>query len=432
MLALHQFDYIFAIGVMFAFLDAFNIGANDVANSFSSSVASRCLKYWQAMLLAAIMEFLGAVLVGSRVSDTIRTKIIDLNAFNGSPAGLMITMMCALIGSSVWLTIATFIGMPVSTTHSITGGIIGSGIAAVGAENVFWGWKGFSQIVASWFIAPVLGGCISGCLFLIVKFGVLERKHNLRNALILAPIIVFLTFSVLTMLIVWKGSPQLKLDDLSTGATVGSILGVGAVASILYLIFINPIFVRRLMYDDWTIPFYHVPIGFMYYFKSKDDIPPLPEGKTVVTDYYSGKGAETQPVASSSGADSLDSENASGELTEKKETFDENEIEKQVTKPAPVKEEVTADNITITTTATHGEKKIWLELAKRPAKWPLLIGLLLSYGVRFDVIDAQIHDGSRLARGVEGMHARSKHYNIKVEHIFSMLQAVTACTILDF
>ena len=78
-MALHQFDYIFAIAMIFAFLDAWNIGANDVANSFSSSVSSRSLKYWQAMILAAICEFLGAVLVGSRVSDTIRNKIINVS-----------------------------------------------------------------------------------------------------------------------------------------------------------------------------------------------------------------------------------------------------------------------------------------------------------------------------------------------------------------
>ena len=80
-MALHQFDYLFAIAMIFAFLDAWNIGANDVANSFSSSVSSRSLKYWQAMILAAIMEFLGAVLVCSRVSDTIRNKIVDIAVF---------------------------------------------------------------------------------------------------------------------------------------------------------------------------------------------------------------------------------------------------------------------------------------------------------------------------------------------------------------
>jgi solute carrier family 20 (sodium-dependent phosphate transporter) len=116
MAVLHQYDYIFAIGMLFAFLDAWNIGANDVANSFATSVSSRSLTMKQAMLIATVMEFAGAVLVGSRVADTIRSKILSVSAFEQQPAMLMLGMMCALIGSSTWLTVATKIGLPVSTT----------------------------------------------------------------------------------------------------------------------------------------------------------------------------------------------------------------------------------------------------------------------------------------------------------------------------
>lgn len=116
MAVLHQYDYIFAIGMLFAFLDAWNIGANDVANSFATSVSSRSLTMKQAMLIATVMEFGGAVLVGSRVADTIRSKILSVSAFEQQPAILMLGMMCALIGSSTWLTVATKIGLPVSTT----------------------------------------------------------------------------------------------------------------------------------------------------------------------------------------------------------------------------------------------------------------------------------------------------------------------------
>jgi hypothetical protein len=116
MAVLHQYDYIFAISMLFAFLDAWNIGANDVANSFATSVSSRSLTMKQAMLIATVMEFAGAVLVGSRVADTIRSKILSVSAFEQQPAILMLGMMCALIGSSTWLTVATKIGLPVSTT----------------------------------------------------------------------------------------------------------------------------------------------------------------------------------------------------------------------------------------------------------------------------------------------------------------------------
>ncbi|GMF06041.1 unnamed protein product [[Candida] boidinii] len=286
---LQAFDYVFGIAVIFAFLDAFNIGANDCANSFSSSISSRCLKYWQAMILAAICEFLGAVLAGSRVSDTIRSKILDLNAFESTPAVLMLAMTCALVGSSTWLSIATYIRMPVSTTHSLVGGVIGAGVATIGAQKVSWGWGGFAKIVASWFIAPAIAGGFAAVIFLIVKFGVLERKNALRNALMFSPVVVFVTFSILTMLITWKGAPNLNLNNLSTGATVGSIFGVGGTATIIYLLFVHPFFYRRLVHNDWTLKYYHVLIGPTFYFKSTHDIPPMPEGHDLVPDYYEGR-----------------------------------------------------------------------------------------------------------------------------------------------
>lgn len=230
--------------MMFAFLDAWNIGANDVANSFATSVSSRALTYTQAMVLAAICEFLGAVLAGARVSDTIRNKIIDVSVFNNAPAGLMLAMACALVGSSTWLTIATRLGAPVSTTHSIVGGIIGAGIAANGAENIHWGWDGFSKIVASWFIAPCVAGGFAAVVFLITKYAILERRNSLRIALYAIPIYCALTAGVLIMVIVWKGAPNLKLDKLSDAQVLGAIFGGAGCAIVLYAVFWYPYLYR--------------------------------------------------------------------------------------------------------------------------------------------------------------------------------------------
>ena len=116
-MALHDFDYIFAFGLIFAFLDAWNIGANDVANSFATSVSSRSLTMLQAMAIATVCEFGGAVLAGSRVADTIRNEVINIDEFERNPSVLMLGMLCALVGSSLWLTLATKIGLPVSTTY---------------------------------------------------------------------------------------------------------------------------------------------------------------------------------------------------------------------------------------------------------------------------------------------------------------------------
>lgn len=137
-MALHQFDYILAVGTVFAFLDAWNIGANDVSNSWASSVSSRSISYVHAMVAASILEFAGAVGVGGRVADTVRTKIVDVHSFDGAPALLMLGMTCAIIASSLYLTMATKLGMPVSTTHSILGGVLGMGVGALGGSGVVW------------------------------------------------------------------------------------------------------------------------------------------------------------------------------------------------------------------------------------------------------------------------------------------------------
>lgn len=398
----HQFDYIFAIAMIFAFLDAFNIGANDVSNSFSSSVSSRSLKYWQAMVLAAIMEFTGALLVGNRVSDTIRKKIIQPDTFNNEPTVLMLAMAMALVGSSIWLSIATSIGLPVSTTHSIVGAVIGVGIATKGADHVIWGWKGFAQIAASWFIAPAIAGCFSLIVFLTVKYTVLEIKDvkkGIRNGLYVIPILVYITFSVLTMLIVWKGSPKLKLNNLSTGTTCAAIFGVGAVATFLYMLFVFPVVKRKVYYEDWTIRWYDVFRGPIYWFKSVDNIPPMPEGHQLTIDFYEGRRAD--------------------DITAKDESLVHEEE----------KLGQTSDSESERIQTKQTTKQYWWTLLKAgPKMWPKLGWLIISHGFTVDVISNQVNESGVLGHGVKEMHSKSKFYDNRIEYLFSLLQAITACT----
>ena len=408
MATFHQFDYIFAIGVIFAFLDAFNIGANDVSNSFSSSVSSRSLKYWQAMVLAAIMEFLGAVLVGNRVSDTVRKKIIKTDTFESDPTVLMLAMAMALVGSSIWLSIATMIGMPVSTTHSIIGAVIGVGIAAKGADHVKWGWNGFSQIVASWFIAPAIAGAFASVMFLFCKFFILEVKdtrRGIKNALALMPVLVYITFSVLTMLIVWKGSPKLNLDNLSTGTTVGAIFGVGGVASTLYMIFIFPVVRRKVLYEDWTLKWYDIFRGPTFYFKPLDQIPPMPEGHELVIDFYKGRRPEENLV-----------DDREEHLESKRSSINTSD------------HEISSETVSLKQGKDQSTASYWRSLLMQgPKQWPRLMWLIVSHGFTQDVISTQVAGGT-LGHNVKAMHAKSKFYDNRIEYLFSLLQAITACT----
>lgn len=422
-MALQQFDYIFAITMLFAFLDAYNIGANDVANSFASSISSRSLKYWQAMILAALCEFLGAVLAGARVSGTIKNNIISASTFEDDPAVLMLTMACALVGSATWLSIATSIGMPVSSTHSIVGGTIGAGIAAGGAKGVQWGWGGVSQIIASWFIAPILAGCLVTIIFLISKFLVLDVKpieKAIKNALLLVGFLVFATFSVLTMLIVWKGSPNLKLDKLSGTTTALAIVLTGLVACAVYFIFLYPYYRRRILHRDWTLKWYDIYRGPTFYFKSTDDIPPLPAGQSLTIDYYEGRrfedetaGDDETQIETSHTADGRDTVEGHIEINDKESV---NQSIKLVQTETLQEEKPTT-------------KQLWWSLLKQgPKKWPLLLWLIASHGWTQDVIHSQVYDTGALSTDFKDMYKRSAFYDNRIEFIYSILQAITAAT----
>jgi phosphate/sulfate permease len=128
------------------------------------------------------------MLVGSRVTDTIRTEVISLELFENDPSVLMLGMTCAIVGSATYLTIATRFTMPVSTTHSIMGGVIGVSIAAAGTEGVNWSFKGVSSVFPAWGIAHGITGCFGAIIFMITEHGVMRRSNPVRKAFIMVPI----------------------------------------------------------------------------------------------------------------------------------------------------------------------------------------------------------------------------------------------------
>ncbi|MEW6910784.1 inorganic phosphate transporter [Trueperella pyogenes] len=168
--------------IIFAFFMAFNIGGNDVANSFGTSVGAGTLSLKQALVIAAIFEVSGAVFAGGEVTDTVRSGIVDLSAINGlDPMEFAYIMMASLLGAAVWLLLATRMGWPVSTTHSIVGGIVGAALT-VGfmTGKGSWSmvqWPQVGTIAISWILSPVLGGVVSYLLFRGIKKSILSYNE---------------------------------------------------------------------------------------------------------------------------------------------------------------------------------------------------------------------------------------------------------------
>lgn len=167
-----EIAFFIVIASAVGFYMAWNIGANDVANAMGTSVGSRALTIKQAVLVAGIFEFLGAFIFGKNVTETIRKGIVDPNAFQ-SPEIVAIGAFSALLGASIWLTIATYAGLPVSTTHSIIGAMIGFGISAGGLLVVEW--TKLLKVVASWVASPIAGALVALILFTLMRHFLFKR-----------------------------------------------------------------------------------------------------------------------------------------------------------------------------------------------------------------------------------------------------------------
>ena len=148
LLEMHDLEWVVYVGFGLALFTAMGIGANDVANAFATSVGSGAITYRQAVVIAGIFEFTGAVFLGGGVTKTIRKGIADLSQFCTDPEELVIGMLAVILSTGLWLALATFYELPVSTTHSCVGGVIGIAVAAKGFGAVHWGYPGVLKIVA--------------------------------------------------------------------------------------------------------------------------------------------------------------------------------------------------------------------------------------------------------------------------------------------
>jgi PiT family inorganic phosphate transporter len=191
------------LAAVFGAYMAMNIGANDVANNVGPAVGSGALSIGGAIIVASIFEASGALIAGGDVVGTIKKGIIDPAAFGGDPMTFVYAMSAALLAAALWLNLATWLKAPVSTTHSIVGGVLGGGIAAGGFAIVSWGTMG--KIAASWVISPVLGGAIAATFLYIIKSQILYKEDKLAAAKKIVPILVSVMAAAFITYLTLKG-----------------------------------------------------------------------------------------------------------------------------------------------------------------------------------------------------------------------------------
>ena len=198
------------LAIVFGLYMTWGIGANDVANAMGTSVGSGAITVKQAIIIAAIFEFAGAFIAGGSVTKTIRKGIINPESITGTPEILLFGMLAALLAAAVWLMIASWQGWPVSTTHTIIGGLVGFAVVAIGMSAVNWGKIG--QIVASWVVSPLIGGILAYGLMISIQRLILRTERPFENAKKWGPVYVFLVGWIVSLVTMFKGLKHLNLD----------------------------------------------------------------------------------------------------------------------------------------------------------------------------------------------------------------------------
>ena len=225
---------------------AMNIGANDVANNVGPAVGAGALTVGGAIVIASIFEAAGALIAGGDVVKTIKKGIIDPAAFAGDPMIFVYAMAAALLAAALWLTVATILKAPVSTTHSIVGGVMGAGIAAGGFAVVSWVTMG--KIAMSWVISPVLGGVIAAAFLYIIKSEILHKDNRLEAARKIVPILVSVMAMAFITYLTVKGLKKVWPDivDLlpflpdTKKPSIGIALTFGAIGAFITYIIVKP------------------------------------------------------------------------------------------------------------------------------------------------------------------------------------------------
>ncbi|ETN40066.1 uncharacterized protein HMPREF1541_04341 [Cyphellophora europaea CBS 101466] len=461
-----DYTYVFAIGTMFALLEAYNNGANDVANAWATSVSSRSVTYRQAMVLCLIFEMTGALAVGARTASTIKNGIIPIEAFNGNAGVQLLAFACASAGAATWVMWCTRNSAHVSSTYSLVSSIAGVGVAAVGASNVEWGWSGGSglgAIFAGLCMAPCISGVFGATIFMLIKMAsvVHIRTDPVKWAVFTSPGFFLIAGSICTLSIVYKGSPNLGLDERPPWFIASVTLGVGFGLCLLSALFFVPYVHCKVIKKDYTLKIWEIWRGPALFMRQ----PPTDAAEARVPNYAviqhdgdhnedagelvaPGKGQAHAADAEKSASDS-DKDLAGAES--KPNTKSLAEMEDAVARGNPQAQ--------YRLLLKRAEARHHAELRQRrgPLGWamrllhnypmgagaiyelhnlkaycyrlPAYLIIALLYGLHYDIHRAQVGVlGTPEGRRMDRVYAHAPKYQNEVEYLYSFVQIITACT----
>ncbi|KAF1983992.1 sodium/phosphate symporter [Aulographum hederae CBS 113979] len=435
---LDQYTYIFVIGTFFALLDAYNNGANDVANAWATSVSSRSISYRQAMVFGTIFEMLGAITVGARTADTIKNGIIPNDAFKGNAGVQMLAFTCALAAASTWVMWCTRHSAHVSSTYSLISAVAGVGVATVGASQVQWGWnkgKGLGAIFAGLGMAPAIAAGFGATIFMLIKLVVHMRKNPVPWAIYTSPFFFLIAGTICTLSIVYKGSPNLGLNKKPAWYVAAVTMGTGGGLAVLAALFFVPYVHAKIIKKDASVKWWMFIMGPALLKR-----PVVAVADEAVVPNYAVVQEEDDLFQSPASAGS--------DVDEIYPAEKDKSLATHAIKEISYKELI-----------AEGDEKLHAKMLKNrgPLGWamrtlrdnPMGAGQLyelhnmkillkrvpatvvcgLLYGLHYDIHAAQtgVHGTPEGAR-MERVYGAAKKYPNEVEHTYSFVQILTACT----
>lgn len=403
---------------------------DDVANAWATSVSSRSISYRQAMIFGTIFEMLGAITVGARTAETIKNGIIPNSAFQGNAGVQMLAFTCALAAASSWVMWCTKHSAHVSSTYSLISAVAGVGVATVGASRVQWGWnngKGLGAIFAGLGMAPAIAAGFAASIFMLIKLVVHMRKNPVPWAVYTSPFFFLIAGTICTLSIVYKGSPNLGLNKKPAWYVAAVTMGTGGGVALLSAIFFVPFVYTRVIKRDHDVKWWMFIMGpalLKRQTKGEFDTAKVPNYAVVQED----------DASINSGSEKMEDDASNEKVPEVRlQSYKELKLqgerqlhEKLRKKRGPIGWAMRTLHENPMGPGSIYELKNLKIFAKRV---PAVITCGALYGLHYDIHAAQTGiagtpDGERMKR----VYAHAEKYPNEVEHTYSFVQILTACT----